>query len=261
MSRQLRLLTFLLFAGLVVLFLPESSGAVTKAQCQSAAHYNVLTYTPTSNNNLTHWGTKASHGIWVPSGGPDPVCARASSLFSIKVGGEDNVEIGWFEDPKVTNSTCHYPSGDNRPRRLLALQLGASFTCLNTSTPPVLSPSSNFEPMNVHVVNISNCSVANSNGKVDYVDDTATVFTATSLPMCTGISVTNGERHSYQGSDTAHSEFDGLNYYGSGGGWSPWEDQGWCQDLDPDFSSAIYSPTHSEVISSSGQIIQNPCYS
>lgn len=263
MTRQVRILMVLICSGLIVLLAAQVGDAATTSQCRyQTNHYNVATYTPSSNGWLTHWGTKAARGIWVPSTAQNPVCIRVSSILAVHQGGDVEVEIGWFEDPTVAFPICSYPLGDTKPRRLAILGLGGFGACVVSGTPPVLSPSSGFEPMNVHETNPgnANCSEANRTGEYAWVDNSTRIATVSGLAMCTGVAVTNSERYSYNGSDNAHAEFDGLMYYGASASWNDWADQGWCYDTDPGYDSAIYSPTHSEVISASNQIITPACF-
>jgi hypothetical protein len=226
--------------------------------CSGAGHDNVMTYTPNSNGTLNHFGTKAQGGIWVPAAPQNPVCGRASSILVETHGGSDNVEIGWFEDPQRTAPSCHYPLGDTRPRRLIAYARNGFFYCPDAGNPPVLSPSSGFEPMNVHLGNPSDCTPTNAQWQ--FWDDSQFVVAVVAVDFCQGVSTTNGERHPLRGSDNASSKFQGLQYFGGSGTWQSWDDNGYCYDTDSGYDAVIPSATYSEVQAGSNRIDNSTCY-
>lgn len=226
--------------------------------CSTAIHYNTVTYTANSNNTKTHWGTKAATGIWVPSVAQNPVCGRASSIMAWDDSTGNQVEIGWFEDPQVTAPQCHYPAGDTQPRRLVTYTMYGTNYCPVAGTPPVLSPTSGYEPMNVHeTAPGSGCSVTSATGSWAWVDNGSQIAAVSGLPLCNAISITNGERHSLNGSDNAHSDFQGLQWYGASGSFNAWTDNQTCHDVDPGYDPVFYSgvPQHSSVNAASPDLV------
>ncbi len=243
------------------------AGAVNCAR--DAVKSNVADYTPTTNGNLTHFGTKASTGIYV-FGSPTPECVRISSILTVTTGGaQDEAEIGWIEDPQqaVGGLGCQkYPLGGTIPRRWVVAFVNGVAVCLESSFPKLTT--GQFEPMNVHETIAAN-SCSPTNNSWDFVDNTSTVSTL-AIGFCSGISTTNGERHSIGNDDSAKSNFDGMQVFLSTQTWGDWADNGFCLDDDPSggqvngYDPAVITLTHNEVLFSSPdnftRTFKNACF-
>lgn len=202
---------------------------------------NVMTYAPkTSNENLTHFGTKASTGIWIPDTTQNPTCGRASSLFVQQVGSSpttlSNAEVGWFEIGTSVGPECGGSAGGS-VWRLEAWTLSGTWSCRNDGH--TFLTDGHYEPMNVHeTVASSSCSPTNNSWEWD---DSGTPIFTRSLDFCTGLSDTNGEAHSLD--DNAHAVFDGLQWYGASGGWKNWLQNITCADDNPWTGTDGYDPS------------------